>query len=373
MSKLPLAHARAIAENLAAALSPACVRGPEFAGSIRREVRQVGDIELVAIPRIAEEAEKGAQGSLFDDVEHVLSVSALWDRIAEINAESRQAGQGEAIVPLKPTSKVTWEMTSTGCRVPRFELDPKWEEKRFGRSKLWKLWLPRKRVKVDLFMPTPATWGVVFLVRTGSRYFSQAVVERWTTVSGGGRVHQGRLHRRHNGGKPAAYKDGLPLGPPLDTPEEEDVFRACEMVWKPPPLRRTGHDVAPDPALVDTTLLAAVDSDGDLVVTVPMGQWESWIDEGDLPGDPATGEEWGFYLGMPPPATKPGARVYVVAHGKLRGYAPLTRVSKDPPALVRKACAVAVTIDEPIRGFRGCRYRWWPREDEKPFPEWRTP
>jgi len=30
----------------------------------------------------------------------------------------------------------------------------------------------------------------------------------------------------------------------------------------------------------------------------------------------------------------------------------------------------AVRIEEPIRGFRGFRYRWWDREVEKPFPDW---
>jgi hypothetical protein len=33
----------------------------------------------------------------------------------------------------------------------------------------------------------------------------------------------------------------------------------------------------------------------------------------------------------------------------------------------------AVTLDEPIRGFRGWRYRWWSLESERPFPGWREP
>ena len=59
----------------------------------------------------------------------------------------------------------------------------------------------------------------------------------------------------------------------------------------------------------------------------------------------------------------------MVAHGKLRGYAPLTRLR--PGALIWAGNAVAVTIDESIPGFRGWRYRWWDREAERPFPEWR--
>lgn len=35
--------------------------------------------------------------------------------------------------------------------------------------------------------------------------------------------------------------------------------------------------------------------------------------------------------------------------------------------------AEAVTIAVPAPGFRGWRYRWWRREHEVPFPEWRTP
>jgi hypothetical protein len=39
-------------------------------------------------------------------------------------------------------------------------------------------------------------------------------------------------------------------------------------------------------------------------------------------------------------------------------------------SLVRKGGAVAVTIPEQIRGFRGWRVRWWDRTDEQPFSAW---
>jgi hypothetical protein len=73
---------------------------------------------------------------------------------------------------------------------------------------------------------------------------------------------------------------------------------------------------------------------------------------------------------------RPGNRFYIVAHGCLRGYAPVTRVRLDPTGrggcICRQGNAVAVTIDEPIQGFRGLRERWWPREIERPFPDWQT-
>ena len=71
--------------------------------------------------------------------------------------------------------------------------------------------------------------------------------------------------------------------------------------------------------------------------------------------------------------------MYVVALGKLRGYAPLVRIEESVGELrkgvwlVRRGGAVAVTIDEPITGFRGYRYRYWEREAERPFREWREP
>lgn len=115
----------------------------------------------------------------------------------------------------------------------------------------------------------------------------------------------------------------------------------------------------------------------DVVVTVPKSfGWENWIEEGDPAGEPWSGEEWHFYLGGAKPIqTKPGARVYVVHNGQLRGYAPLVRIEDAGRgwAFVRRGGAVALTIPAPILGFRGWRYRWWSREAEVSFPEWRTP
>lgn len=112
----------------------------------------------------------------------------------------------------------------------------------------------------------------------------------------------------------------------------------------------------------------------DLVVTVPRGIWHDWIAEGDAAGDPASGEEWGFYLSGPRPDIAPGERVYVVAHGRLRGYAVLTRLVQTESGwcLCRRGGAVAVTIAEPVKGFRSWRRRWWKRWQESEFPAWKT-
>lgn len=123
----------------------------------------------------------------------------------------------------------------------------------------------------------------------------------------------------------------------------------------------------------------------DVVVTVPKGLWFEWLDEGDLAGVPEAGaDEWPieyhFWIRKDSiPSIDTGERVYIVAHGRLRGYAPLVTVEHTCELAPNRACLVrtdgaeAVTIDEPITGFRGWRYRWWNREDEKPFPEWMKP
>jgi len=114
----------------------------------------------------------------------------------------------------------------------------------------------------------------------------------------------------------------------------------------------------------------------DVVVTVPKRfGLDTWIAEGDPAGQEWSGEEWHFYLYGALPSIRPGERVYVVYNGALRGYAPLVRIDRFSGGhfgLVRHGDAVAVTIPEYIRGFRGWRYRWWEYEVEAPFPDWQN-
>lgn len=128
----------------------------------------------------------------------------------------------------------------------------------------------------------------------------------------------------------------------------------------------------------------------DVVVTVPKRLWRDWLTEGDLadadaarvPAAWAGHRVYGFTMGggCVRPAIVPGDRVYVVAHGWLRGWAPFVgfddgeRFGGRPGswAFVRHGDAVACTINEPIRGFQGWRKRWWDRDVEVPFAKWRT-
>ena len=118
----------------------------------------------------------------------------------------------------------------------------------------------------------------------------------------------------------------------------------------------------------------------DVVVTCPKNRWNEWLAEGDLPGDKFVGDPfddgYGFSIGRNRPSIEPGERVYVVAHGKLRGYAPLVQVYQSDEGrfyLIRAGGAVACTIDEPITSFMGWRYRWWDVKNEEAFEGWKVP
>lgn len=112
----------------------------------------------------------------------------------------------------------------------------------------------------------------------------------------------------------------------------------------------------------------------DLVVTVPKNLWRMWLDEGDLPGQPWSGMESTFYLGGGRPPITVGERLYIVAHDRVRGYAPVTQVVRTAQGwgICRHDGAVAITIPQKVTGFRGWRIRWWDRTREQPFPDWKT-
>jgi hypothetical protein len=118
----------------------------------------------------------------------------------------------------------------------------------------------------------------------------------------------------------------------------------------------------------------------DLVGTCPKDFWREWLAEGDCAGELATGEHYSWFTRHEALAklARIGDRFYVVAHGRLRGWALIAAVVSPPWQaeewqIVRCGGAVACTIDKHIPGFRGLRKRWWPREAEVPFPDWREP
>lgn len=231
-----LGDARFLAQALRDELRSACSR-IEIAGSIRRRCPWVNDIELVAIPS-AEVRPIGGQVGLFGDDGPTETVNLLWERVEQLGRQR--------VVPIRPGGLVS-------------DPDTAWPTKRLaGESRYFRLYLPKPRIKVDLFLATPETWGVLYLIRTGSRDFSKAVVGSWRIKSDGGQCLKGRLHPPCTRAIPVAVsRDGVPLGPPIDTPEEEDVFAACGYQWIEPHLRSTGADLVPLPPLPPSPAAAA--------------------------------------------------------------------------------------------------------------------
>lgn len=191
--RIPLAQARRLALELAEILRPAVER-IEIAGSIRRERPTVGDIELVAVPRL--EPVRDMFG------EPTGSRNALDDLAADLLARGTISLR-YAAGPL-PTS--AW-----GARYKKFVY---------------------RDVKVDLFsVLPPAQFGVLLVIRTGPAEFSRRFV---TERRKGGMlpewaiVREGAIWRRV-GDRPA--------GQPMEMAEEEDAFRFLGVEPIPPSWR----------------------------------------------------------------------------------------------------------------------------------------
>lgn len=129
-TRLALADATRIAQEIVRQLGPSCVR-LAVAGSLRRGKADVGDIELVAIPRLREEP-----SSLWGDTREV---SLLFERLAELE------GRGSI-------------------------------ERLMGGERYVKLRDTISGLQVDLFVTTPERWGIIYLIRTGPADYSQWLV-----------------------------------------------------------------------------------------------------------------------------------------------------------------------------------------------------
>lgn len=172
-------QAKSVADEIVAKLTPACSR-IEIAGSVRREKQEdIHDVEVVAIARKA-----------FPQF-------------------------GSPIT--SPLEGLCASYREEGIMTPRLDKmgRPAWGEK-FKRA-IW------NGVAFDLFIVTPETWGVLFLLRTGNADFSRGIV---TIRSYGGAMPDSGWH----------IKDGRLIadGHQLYTPEESDVFRFLDLPFIEP-------------------------------------------------------------------------------------------------------------------------------------------
>src|SRR5574341_303735 len=149
-----------IAEKVIERLRPFCER-IEIAGSLRRLRPEVGDIEIVAVPK-------------------------------------------------------SYDLDLFGVATPNHSLDSvDWKEYGkflLGGHKYKKIWL-HEEIQLDLFIVThPAQWGTVFLIRTGSADFSH----RFVTPRAKGSLLPSYLREKDG----AIWRNNRII----KTPEEKDVF-----------------------------------------------------------------------------------------------------------------------------------------------------
>lgn len=185
-TRVPLAEAKPVADSLAAMLEPAALR-IQIAGSIRRQRPDVGDIELVAVPRIETEPD-----GMFGERQ----VNRLTEAIDDLLAR--------AVLAPHP-------------------IDPKRGE-RYS-----KLLETASGLQVDLFSATLETFGLILLIRTGPAEYSQRFV---TAIRGRPALHVagGQLHRGSLG-------CGAYVCEVVPTPEEADVYAAAGWPFREPELR----------------------------------------------------------------------------------------------------------------------------------------
>lgn len=162
---------KVIAERICHVLRPGCER-IEVAGSLRRLKPDIGDIEIVCIPK---------RVGLMED-------SAL-DPILQEQVEA-----------------VTLMRIKNGEKFKQFDV-------------------AGERAKLDLFIADVDTWGCIFTIRTGPAEFSKRLVTQqsqgglcpsWLKFSGGRIVN--------------VHCDDAPL----TTPEEADVFEAVKLAYIKP-------------------------------------------------------------------------------------------------------------------------------------------
>lgn len=192
----------------------------EIAGSIRRRKESVGDIEIVALPRMRDAVHfqplLGPEFRRFLETEEREKAAkvAKWGmaRIKERNEWTRTT----ALAVAKRTGKA---VTFTGG----------WP------GKMTQIALP-EGIVLDLFTPTREAFALILLIRTGSAEFSQTML---TLAACSGWISQeGRVYRRER-----REGKGVPVGDPIELPNEQAIFDLLGVRWVSPPDRLGAESV----------------------------------------------------------------------------------------------------------------------------------
>lgn len=189
--RMPLADAERLAEEVVALLASATTR-IEVAGSIRRRKADIGDIEIVAVPRIVTGID------LFGDPDPDTRMNRLDDECSALLTM-------HALEMRRTNGRTAWGTKYKRASYQGFPL--------------------------DIFSVTePAQFGVIYVIRTGPADYSRLLV----------------TDRRHGGMMPewAVVRDGAirhrATGEVIPTPEEEDVYRVLGIEPLSPEVRDRG-------------------------------------------------------------------------------------------------------------------------------------
>lgn len=159
-----------------------------IAGSLRRGVAEVKDVEIVARPTYI-----GATNMLEYHMQQMLLMNVVHKR-------KNRAGHD-----------IAWGQSGQDSRFKAFVF---------------------REMPIDLFIVLPdRQWGPTFLIRTGSGRANEALVTRYGVRNRNG--DRGLLPEGLRFGDGAVWRGSERL----DTPEEEDVFNACHLPWIAPPYR----------------------------------------------------------------------------------------------------------------------------------------
>jgi DNA polymerase/3'-5' exonuclease PolX len=166
-------HADAVIHDY---LADVCSR-VEISGSLRRNKPEVGDVEIVCVPKPhpVDQVDLFSPKEAVDSKEIIERIESSW------YLKYRSEKRGEKFLDLVDT---------------------------------------HTNAKIDLFIVTPpATWGVIQTIRTGPAEYSKSLMER--ALSMGLRVKDGALYRKLN------MKQ-------IPTEEEIDFYNALELPWVSP-------------------------------------------------------------------------------------------------------------------------------------------
>lgn len=197
---MPHAEAYATALRLVRQLAPGCER-IEIAGSLRRRKPQVRDIEIVAVARWANRP----TGDIW-------STEERYDALEELVAELLGMGALKA----RPVEN----HRANGTIDVQYKLGP-----------AFKALLTGMDVPVDLFIVRPpASWGVIFGLRTGPGDWNTRLVDDCKAIG-----------RRVTGGQVEAWDGVSSSWQVVPTPEEADFFREVGQAWLEPPERHVSR------------------------------------------------------------------------------------------------------------------------------------